>query len=500
MTTTPPNPLLAGFHPDPSVTRVGEEYLLATSTFEYLPGLPVYRSRDLATWDLAGHVVNRAEQVDVRDIPTAGGLWAPTIRHHDDRLWVAVTDAMGRGTLIFTADDPSGPWSDGVVVAGVDGIDPDLAWDTDGTCYLTYSALRLSSGAHDGIEQVRVDPVTGTALSTPRSLWSGTGLMFPESPHLYRIGDWWYLLIAEGGTERGHAVSVARSRSPEGPFEGCPGNPVLTAAGTARPVQNTGHGDLVEAPDGTWYLVLLGMRVRGATRSFSPMGRETFATPVTWRDGWPHPAPVTLSEPSASVTWQDDFAGDRLDPRWLAVRRPAAEFSRLQAGGGLTLEADGSTLADPRPVFLGARQAHLRSRLSARIETGEEGAGGVAMRYDERHYVTVEVAGGQVVAGADVAGIGQRWPAPLPAGHDDGVTVWIATAPPAESRSLADRLTSDVLELGFDGPDGPVTLARVDGRYFTAETTASFTGRVTGVYAAWGTVSVTQVRYEGSDV
>lgn len=499
MTAVPPNPLIAGFHPDPSVTRVGEEYLLASSTFEYLPGIPVRRSRDLVTWEVIGHVVDRPEQADVRDIPTAGGLWAPTIRFHDGRFWVAVTDAMGRGTLIYTATDPAGPWSDGVVVSGVDGIDPDLAWDEDGTCYLTYSALRLASTReHDGIEQIRVDPETGEALSAPRGLWSGTGLMFPESPHLYHIGQWWYLLIAEGGTERGHAVSVARARTPEGPFEGCPENPVLTAAGTARPVQNTGHGDLVEGPDGTWYLVLLGMRVRGATRSFSPMGRETFATPITWRDEWPHPAPVELSEPGPTATWQDDFATDRLDPRWLAVRRPAGEFSHLEPGTGLVLRADGSTMTDVRPVFLGARQAHMSSRLSARLRVGD-GAGGVAMRYDERHHVTVEVRDGQVVARADLAGIGQEWSAPLPAGQDDAVTVWISTSPPAPSPFIADGLTSDILELGFDGPGGPTTLARVDGRYYTAETTASFTGRVTGVYATRGTVVVEQVRYEGSD-
>ncbi|GFJ92606.1 hypothetical protein Prum_062480 [Phytohabitans rumicis] len=217
------NPTIAGFYPDPSVVRVGDDYYLACSTFEYLPGIPVFHSRDLVSWTRVGHVVGRPEQLAVGQVPTGGGAWAPTIRHHDGLFWVAVTDALGRGTLLFTAPDPAGPWSDGAVVEGVDGIDPDLAWDADGTCYLTYSALRLSGdnmGAHDGIEQVRIDPYAAKALEEPRSMWSGTGLMFPEAPHLYQRDGWWYLMIAEGGTERGHAVSIARGRRPDGPFEG----------------------------------------------------------------------------------------------------------------------------------------------------------------------------------------------------------------------------------------------------------------------------------------
>ncbi len=291
------NPLIPGFNPDPSIVRVDEDFYLATSSFEYLPGIPIHHSRDLESWDLIGHVATRSGQLQMVGVPTAGGAWAPTIRWRDGTFYVVVTDAMGRGTIVFTATDPGGPWSDGMVVHGVDGIDPDLAWDGE-DCYMTYSGLLLGGaelGRHLGIQQVRLDLETGTALERPRSLWSGTGLMFPEAPHLYRVGDWWYLMIAEGGTERGHAISIARSSSPSGPFEGCPHNPVLSARSTDRPIQNTGHGDLVQAPDGSWAVVLLGMRTRGMTRAFSSLGRETFATEFEWVDGWPVMAPVTLA-------------------------------------------------------------------------------------------------------------------------------------------------------------------------------------------------------------
>ena len=142
---------------------------------------------------------------------------------------------------------------------------------------------------------MRVDLAAGKALEEPRALWSGTGLKFPEAPHVYRHGEYWYLLIAEGGTERGHGVSVARGPSPEGPFEGHPANPVLSARSTSRPIQNTGHADLVETPDGGTALVLLGVRPLGATVAFSPLGRETFLTDVDWVDGWPQPEPVELA-------------------------------------------------------------------------------------------------------------------------------------------------------------------------------------------------------------
>ncbi len=142
-----PTPLLPGFHPDPSVVRVDDDYYLATSSFEYLPGIPIHHSRDLVSWQLIGHVATRPGQLQMDGVPTAGGAWAPTIRWRDGTFYVVVTDALGRGTLLFTASDPAGPWSDGVPVDGVEGIDPDVAWDGD-DCYLTYSGLVLSGDRH----------------------------------------------------------------------------------------------------------------------------------------------------------------------------------------------------------------------------------------------------------------------------------------------------------------------------------------------------------------
>ncbi|MFD3585289.1 glycoside hydrolase family 43 protein [Streptomyces sp. NPDC058683] len=494
---TLPNPTVPGFHPDPSITRVGDDYYLACSSFEYLPGLPVYHSRDLVHWEQIGNVVTRPGQLAVEKVPTLGGAWAPTIRFHDGRFWLVVTDAMGRGSLIFTADRAEGPWSDGIVMQGVPGIDPDLAWDADGTCFVTYSGLQLDgdrAGQHLGVQQVRMDLETGQALEEPRSLWSGTGLMFPEAPHLYEIDGTWYLLIAEGGTERGHAVSIARGTRPDGPFEGCPANPVLSARSTARPVQNTGHADLVRTPDGGWALFLLGMRPGGLTRAFSPMGRETFSTTLEWVDGWPVVQPVELTPPTGPVEQRDDFTGAELGPEWLSIRTPAADWSSLtERPGHLVVHADGSTMDDPRPRFVGRRQQHRSAVFSVRVDsTG--GIGGLSLRIDERHHYDIEVGAGVARARARVGGLCQTWEQPVPPGP---VTVQIKTEP--VSGMGLDALGPDLVRLSADSGTGPVELAVLDGRYVSAETSASFTGRVVGMYAAEGTVAFDRFSYRGED-
>ena len=229
--TTLYNPVLNGFHPDPSVVRVGDEWFLATSTFEYLPGIPIHRSRDFENWELIGHVGARPETFGIADVPTAGGVWAPTIRHHDGVFHLVITVAMGRGMLHFTATDAAGPWSDGDLIVGIDGtesingIDPDIAWDADGNVYVTYSGLILNGpeiGTHLGILQVKVDLENHIALEEPRSLWSGTGGQFPEAPHLYEVGRH---LVPDDRRGR-HRARPRHQHRPQRP----PGGPVRDGA------------------------------------------------------------------------------------------------------------------------------------------------------------------------------------------------------------------------------------------------------------------------------
>ena len=311
-------PVVPGFHPDPSVCRVGDTYYLVTSSFEYAPGVPIFRSTDLRSWEQIGNVLDRPSQLDVSAAGPSGGVFAATLRHHDGRFWMITTNwADDGGQLIVHAQDPAGPWSDPVRIPSAMGIDPDLAWDDEGRCLMSYAGF--GPGGGEGIVQSVIDPMTGEVLTERRWLWSGTGGKFPEGPHLYRIGDWWYLLIAEGGTERGHAVTIARSRSPQGPFESNPNNPILTHRGTDLPVQNTGHADLVQRPDGSWAIAYHGVRSRGSSPEWHALGRETFLDDVVWDDGWPtltgHLEPV----PAIGDVQSEDLAGEALPPSWVGA-------------------------------------------------------------------------------------------------------------------------------------------------------------------------------------
>ncbi|MDX3452178.1 glycoside hydrolase family 43 protein [Streptomyces sp. ME02-8801-2C] len=493
---TLPNPVIPGFHPDPSICRVGDDYYVVCSSFEYFPGIPVFHSRDLFHWTQIGNALDRPEQLRLTaDTPASGGIYAPTLRHHEGRFWLIVTNVTeGEGNLLFTATDPAGPWSDPIRLSEVPGIDPDLAWDEDGTCWCTIA----------GVSQVRIDPHTGEAFGPPRKLWSGApGAKAPEAPHLYRIGDYWYLLIAEGGTERCHGVSIARGRTPAGPFEPCPDNPVLTHRGTDEPIQNTGHADLVQGPDGSWWLALLGVRPRGGTPGWHVLGRETFLAPVEWVDGWPVvdkvtselPAPAWPLVPGPAEAVRDDFDLSELRPKWISLRdRPAELCTTKERSGWLTLRARGGSLDEPDVVFVGRRQQHLACEARTRIDPAE-GRGGLAVRLDEEHHYEIEASEGEVRVLSRVGPlrtvVGSL---AVPAGPVV-LGVRIAATPPRDARTGPDTVT-----LGVEEPDGTFTaLGALDGRYLSTEVAGGFTGRVIGMYAAAGTVHFDWFDYEQSN-
>ncbi|MFY9635004.1 MAG: family 43 glycosylhydrolase [Cellulosimicrobium cellulans] len=492
------NPILSGFNPDPSIVSTPQGYYVATSSFEYLPGLPIYHSKDLESWQLVGHVATREEQVQLADVPTPGGVWAPTLRFRDGVFYLIVSVFLGgRGCVLFTATDAAGPWSDGTVIEAVDGIDPDLAWDDEGTAYVTFARHP------DAIRQVRVDLATGEALEVPRPLWSGSGLYSPEGPHLYRRGDWWYLIAAEGGTDRGHAVTVARSRRPDGPFDPAPHNPILTAAGTGAPVQNTGHADLFELPDGGTGMVLLGVRPVGLTQAFSPLGRETFLTTVDWIDGWPRPRTPQLASVRPEQVEYDFANGVGLeDPAWIAVRRMPSEFA-ARTPDGLVLKGEGNSLDSPRPSFLAQRQRHLGIECRAVLDVSS-GTGGLAVRNAEDNWFGIEAKQDgdviRVTARAVVASFEGTWEAAVSRG--DIELAVLTTPPPADFSAGAvggDRIRLLVRASAADAGEDAVLLAELDGRHWAFETAKAFTGRAFGVYAVEGEVLVRRLEYRGRD-
>jgi len=388
------NPILRGFHPDPSICRVGEDYYLVSSSFEYFPGIPVFHSRDLVNWRQIGHALTHASQLPLEGAKCSYGIWAPTIRFHEGCFYLVSTNMTLGGNFLVTANHPAGPWSEPVLLQQ-DGIDPSLLFDA-GKVYLTTSENHQSE----------IDIVSGRRLTDVRVIWEGTGGGYMEAPHLYKIKDWYYLIVVEGGTGRGHMVSIARSRDPWGPFTSCPRNPILSNRSFAgQPVQCTGHGDLIQAHDDTWWMVFLGIReVPGLFPRVHTLGRETFLAPVTWdSDGWPvindngrasqelrgpllplHPWPATPS--------RDEFDALDLGSDWVHLRNPVPmHYSLTSRPGWLRLQGAISNLSDlASPTCLLRRQTayccvvNTLLDFNPVIETEE--AGLTVFMNNEHHY------------------------------------------------------------------------------------------------------------------
>ncbi len=361
------NPVIRGFNPDPSVVRVGEEFYLAASSFEYFPGIPLYRSRNLVDWTPIGHVVERDSQLDLRGIDDSHGIWAPDLSYHDGKFYVYATlrlNGLAKGApgrlirrqMAFVADRPEGPWSDPSFI-DIDGIDPSHFVDDDGRRYLLLEpGVRIVPLSDDGLR----------AVGEPRTIWAGTGERCPEGPHLFKKDGRYYAILAEGGTGYGHRISVARSDSLYGPYEPSPYNPVMTQSDPSAPIQRAGHGKLVRTDAGEWWCLYLCGRPNGG--QFTTLGRETALDPVEWTDdGWftinrgrgpstENRSPATpeaasdaapASEMALAPSGVDRFEGPRLALSWLWARNPVPGSWRLLPGGGLGLRAGNEALGSP---------------------------------------------------------------------------------------------------------------------------------------------------------
>ncbi|WP_243065159.1 glycoside hydrolase family 43 protein [Humibacter sp. RRB41] len=483
----PRRPLLAGFHPDPSVCRAGDAYYLACSTFEYAPGVPIFSSPDLLDWTLIGHALDRPSRLDLASARPSGGIYAPTLRFHDDRFWMIVRNSTGApGLLLVTATDPGGPWSEPLRIPGTGrGIDPDLAWDADGTCYLTWADLR------DGVMQAELDTATGELLSEPALLWQGMGGKFPEGPHLYRVGEHWYLVLAEGGTGQGHAATVARSASPSGPFEPSPYNPLITASGSDSVVQSTGHADLVQRGDGTWAMVFLGVRPRGMFPQWHVLGRETFGASIEWRDGWPvysEPIEPAHLEPTRREPFVEEIGAGPLPASWITPGAFPQDVSTTDPDGTVRLTASASSR-----VFTGRRQEHTGMVAMVQLDVPDGSRGGLELRIDPWHAVSVELAGDVVRAVARIGGLastlGERQ-------RLEGDVLRLETVA-SDALPFTTRLGPDTIVASIVRDGETVELGRLDGRYLSTEVAGGFTGRVIGVVAESGRVGIRRFRYEG---
>ena len=323
------NPILSGFHPDPSICRVDDTFYIITSSFEYFPGIPIFKSTDLHNWEQVGHIIDRPSQLpDLKEIPASNGIWAPTIRYHENKFYVIVTFVQTNNCpvhYLFSADSPEENWSEPIIIEEeFHGIDPSLFFDNDNKVYLTVNGRDPLNPDKNGIIQCEIDIDTGKTLSDTKFIWEGSGADFVEGAHLYKINNKYYLTTAEGGTSYGHLVAVGRSDSPWGPFENCPHNPILTQCSLHHPVKATGHGDLVQTKNGDWFMVFLGIR---PVNNKHVLGRETFIQPVNWtEDGWPiagNNNRLNFDQPNPVLKKiHDDFSTTKLDDYWNFCRLP----------------------------------------------------------------------------------------------------------------------------------------------------------------------------------
>ncbi len=246
------NPVIRGFYPDPSICKADGYFYLVCSSFQYFPAIPLFKSKDLVNWKQIGHCITRKSQLDLNNANASGGIFAPTIRYNKGRFYVVVTDTDGEGNFYLYTDDINGEWSEPVKVER-GGIDPSLLFDGDKTFFMSNGE---DSFGESGISLCEIDIDTGKLLTPAKCICKGTGGRFIEAPHLYHIGEWYYLLAAEGGTEYGHTECMFRSKDPYGPYESCPHNPILSNRNLGGyMIQGAGHADITEDDNGQWWII-----------------------------------------------------------------------------------------------------------------------------------------------------------------------------------------------------------------------------------------------------
>lgn len=397
------NPVIKGFYPDPSIVRVDEtNYYMATSSFEYFPGVPIFHSVDLVNWQQIGHALTRKSQLDLSNSPSSSGIYAPTLRYHQGTFYLITTDVRGIGNFYVTAKDPRGPWSEPIKIP-YGNIDPSLLFDEDGKVYVT---VQNGAGLDSHVIQYEIDPLTGEALTKPVRIFDGDGGEWTEAPHLYNIHGLYYLLCASGGTGLNHRAIIARSDQPYGPFELCE-MPILSHNQLPdHPIQALGHADIVEDNDGNWWAVFLATRpVQG---KYTIFGRETFLAPIEWtEDGWPIIDPnkgtvnqlmesteltaTNLNRPNEFFT---DFKERKMLPNWyyLRYREENSYLHLCSRNGWLRLDGNKDTLNDQLgvPAFIAVPQTDIDIEVSTEMlfspEQDQEEAGLVARLNERAHY------------------------------------------------------------------------------------------------------------------
>ena len=520
------NPLLPGAYPDPSICRVGDDFYMVCSSFELYPGIPVFHSRDLAHWEQVGYALDKENDFHVEANLLANGVMAPTIRYHDGVFYIINCNYCDDGNFIVTAKDPAGPWSKPHWLTDVPGIDASLFFDEDGKAYVigTGEVVKRADGSMErGIWVAEYDVHHFKMIGEPTAIWDSAlrHAASPEAPHLYKVGGYYYLVIAEGGTEHYHSVAVARSKELLGWYEGNPANPVMTHRqfGFTYPIANVGHADLVDTPSGNWYAVLLASRIIGGVHK--NLGRETYICPVVWERDWP-----VFSPGSGKIDWEypadetlpwteyekeperDEFEDSRLEFCWNFWGTPYEEFwrisdsnlyikclSRKMAEEIQPLSMERKKVYDAYAGFIGRRQCHIDFDIScsmAFMPEGAETAGLMMMQASNHQYrferaaVDQEGKSGQTLRVIQAASEFDR--PPYMPGFTSTTEEKVLAEVPWDQETVVLHLKVRGQDIDFyygaNEASKQLLIAGVDGRVINPEKVGGMMGTVIGMFAS----------------
>ncbi|MCD9023715.1 glycoside hydrolase family 43 protein [Cohnella silvisoli] len=426
------NPILPGFNPDPSILRVGEDYYIATSTFQWFPGVQIHHSRDLVHWRLLTRPLDRLSQLNMLGNPDSGGIWAPCLSYSDGLFYLVYTDVKSHAgaykdthNYVVTSPSITGPWSDPVYLNS-NGFDPSLFHDDDGRKWVVNMAwdFRKNRNSFNGIYIREYSASEGRLIGPSRRIFEGSELGLTEGPHLYKKDGYYYLMVAEGGTSYEHAVTVARSRELFGPYEADPQTPVVTSWNKPRlQLQKAGHGSLVETQTGEWYLAhLCGRPLEGTDRC--NLGRETAIQRCAWTDdGWLRLAaggndpqdvvipPALEAHPFPPVPEKDDFDGGVLNIQWQSLRRPFTEewISLSERPGYARIRGMESPNSRFLHSLIGRRQQAFRCEAETKLEFSPESyqqMAGLTYYYNSQNYYYLRLSWNEDLNAATLAIIG----------------------------------------------------------------------------------------------
>ncbi|MBN8260697.1 MAG: glycoside hydrolase family 43 protein [Xanthomonadales bacterium] len=511
------NPVLAGFYPDPSAIRVGDDFYLVTSTFGYFPGLPVFHSRDLVSWTQIGNAIHRPGQLNYgANEELTRGLFAPAISYHDGLFYIANTCFYcDRGNYLVTAKDPAGPWSDPIWL-GFTGIDPSLFFDDDGSAWIVNNDVPQGTMRYDGHRAIwlqRYD-VAARKMVGPRTVIVDGGAdpaskpEHVEGPHIFKHAGWYYLTAAEGGTGDMHAQMIWRSKRVGGPYLPFPGNPILTQRdldpNRRDPVTSTGHAQFIRLRDGSWWTVFLATRpYRGDQYKYN-LGRETFLLPVSWKDGWPQVLPrgarvpllvdrphlphATQAYPtSGPMRWNEHFTAPSLPLQWMTLHAPQAPWFRT--GAGLVITPSTVPLGvqgiggGVQPAYVAHRLQHHAATMTVTVAPWSPAVGeraGLVLLQNETHHAMVVVERDEQGLAVSVY---RRAGKAMPATGERLARVALGTFD--RPITLGFKLDAPVLDAYFvpTGGDRTPVASGLDASLLSVQTAGGFIGNTFGPYA-----------------